>query len=140
MTEQHKAALRTAVEQFNAGDEAYFDFYADDTVTYGLPGAPVADREGMIAFYRGFWSAFPKARVDVLELVGEGDLLAARFRISGELEGEFMGVQPDGRSVSVESMTMFRMTPDSRCVERWARLDETAFLTQLGLMPAPVTA
>jgi predicted ester cyclase len=51
-----------------------------------------------------------------------------------------MGVQPDGRSVSVDSMTMFRMTPDSKCVERWTRLDESAFMIQLGLMPAPATA
>jgi hypothetical protein len=28
--EQNKAALRTAVDRFNAGDEAYFDFYTDD--------------------------------------------------------------------------------------------------------------
>ena len=140
MTEQHKAAVRSAIEQFNAGDEAYFDFYADDVVMHGLPGAPEVGRDGLIAFYRTFWSGFPKARVDVLEMLGEGDLLACRFRISGDLEGEFMGVQPDGRSISVESITIFRMTHDSKCSERWARLDETAFMTQLGLMPAPATA
>jgi predicted ester cyclase len=73
--------------------------------------------------------------------VAEGDRVACRFRISGALQNEFMGVQPDGeRSVSVESLTIFRMTSDARCEERWVRLDETTFLSQLGLMPAPAAA
>jgi hypothetical protein len=138
--EQNKAALRTAVERFNAGDEAYFDLYTDDITLYGLPGAPVLDRDGLIAFYRGFWAAFPKGRVEVLDLLSEGDRLAARFRISGELENEFMGVQPDGKSISVEALNIFRMTAEGRCAERWIRMDEVAFMSQLGLMPAPATA
>jgi hypothetical protein len=139
MSDQNKAALRTAIEQFNAGDDAYFDFYAHDAAVHGLPGLPVVDREGLIAFYRRFWAGFPKARVDVLDLVAEGDLLAARFRISGALENEFMGVQPDGRSISVEALTIFRMTEDGRCAERWTRMDEMTFMVQLGQMPAPAT-
>jgi hypothetical protein len=51
-----------------------------------------------------------------------------------------MGVQPDGRTISVESITIFRMTGDSRCAERWIRLDEPTFLAQLGLAPAAATA
>ena len=140
MSEQNKAALRTAVERFNAGDDAYFAFYTDDVTVYGLPGAPVLDRTGLIAFYRGFWTAFPQARVEVLQLLAEGELLAARFRISGALESEFMGVQPDGKSISVEALNLFRMTDEGRCAERWVRLDEMTFMSQLGLMPAPATA
>lgn len=140
MVEMSKAALRAAVERFNAGDEAYYDFYADDVTVYGLPGAPVVDRAGLVEFYRGFWSGFPNARVELLELLGEDNLLAARLRISGAQENEFMGVQPDGKSISVEAMSVFRMTGDARCAERWVRLDEVSFLTQLGLMPAPATA
>ena len=141
MSERNKTALRAAVDLFNAGDEAYFDFYTDDVAVHGLPGVPEVDRDGLIAFYRGFWAGFPEARVDVLDVVAEGDRVACRFRISGALQNEFMGVQPDGeRSVSVELLTIFRMTSDGRCQERWMRLDEVAFLSQLGLMPAPAAA
>ena len=140
MSEQSKAALRTAVERFNAGNEAYFDFYTGDTTVNGLPGAPVLDRNGLIAFYQAFWAAFPQAAVEVLDVLAEGDLMAARFRITGDLESEFMGVQPDGKSISIEALNVFRMTQDGRCVERWVRMDEMAFMTQLGLMPTPATA
>ena len=140
MSEQNKAALRTAVERFNAGDEAYFDFYAEDVTVYGLPGAPQLDRDGLIGFYRAFWAAFPEAKVEVQQVVAEGDLLAARFQISGRLESEFMGVQPDEKSISIEAINLFRMTDEGRCAERWVRMDEVAFMSQLGLMPAPATA
>ena len=140
MSEQNKAALRTATERFNAGDEAYFDFYAEDVTVYGLPGAPQLDRDGLIGFYRAFWAAFPEAKVEVQQVVAEGDLLAARFQISGHLESEFMGVQPDGKSISIEALNLFRMTDQERCAERWVRMDEVAFMSQLGLMPAPATA
>jgi predicted ester cyclase len=140
MSEQNKAALRTAIERFNAGDEAYFDFYAHDVAVHGQPGAPELDRDGLIAFYRQLWAAFPKVRVETLHLVAEGDLAAAHFRISGTLESEFMGVQPGGKAISLEALNLFRMTTDGKCVERWVRLDEVAFMSQLGLMPAPATA
>ncbi len=140
MSEQNKAALRAAVERFNAGDEAYFDFYTEDVKIYGLPGAPVLDRDGVIGFYRAFWAAFPEGRVELLQVLAEGDLLAARFQISGRLESEFMGVQPDGKSISIEALNLFRMTDQERCAERWVRMDEVAFMSQLGLMPASATA
>ena len=129
MSEQSKAALRTAVERFNAGDEAYFDFYTDDTTVNGLPGGSRARPEWADCLLPG-----------VLDVLAEGDLMAARFRITGDLESEFMGVQPDGKSISIEALNVFRMTQDGRCVERWVRMDEMAFMTQLGLMPTPATA
>jgi predicted ester cyclase len=140
MSEQNKAALRTAIDRFNALDDAYFDFYTEDVIVHGLPGAPELDRDGLIAFYGQFWAAFPNAHVEVLHLLAEGDLAAAHFRISGALASEFMGVQPDGKSIDVGALNLFRMTPDGRCVERWVRMDEVAFMSQLGLMPAPASA
>jgi predicted ester cyclase len=140
LSEQNKAALRRAVERFNGGDEAYFNFYTEDVTVNGLPGAPVLDRDGLISFYRAFWAAFPKAAVEVLDVLAEEELMASRFRITGDLESEFMGVLPDGKSISVEALNLFRMTEDGRCVERWVRMDELAFMTQLGLIPAAVNA
>jgi hypothetical protein len=52
--------IEQAIEAFNSGDEAYFDLYTDDDTIHGLPGTGGAvDRQGMMDFYRAFWSAFP---------------------------------------------------------------------------------
>ncbi len=138
MSERNKAALLRAIELFNAGDEAYFDFYTPDVRVHGLPGpGGPADHAAMVEFYRRYWAAFPDGRVDALELIAEGDLIAARFRISGTHTGELMGAEPTGRQVAAEAITIMRLNEEARCVERWSRLDEVSFLTQIGLMPAP---
>jgi hypothetical protein len=40
----------------------------------------------------------------------------------------------------VEQNTIFKLDDEGRCSERWVRLDEMAFLQQIGAMPAPAAA
>jgi steroid delta-isomerase-like uncharacterized protein len=133
--------LEQAVEEFNRGDEAYFDLYTDDVTVHGLPGTGGAlDKEGMIAFYRAFWSAFPDASVEPVEIIPGDDVVAVRLFVRGTHRGEIMGVPASGNAIDVEQITIFKLDGDGRCVERWARLDELGFLQQIGAMPAPAAA
>lgn len=130
--------LEQAVEAFNRGDEAYFDFYTDEVTVHGLPGAREAgDKQDVMGFYRAFWVAFPDARVEPAEMIVGDDLVAVRLRVQGTHRGEFMGVAPSGDLIDVEQITIFKLDDEGRCVERWLRLDELAFLQQIGAMPTP---
>lgn len=130
--------LERAVEAFNAGDEAYFDLYTDDVAIHGLPGTGGAiDKQGAIDFYRAFWAAFPDARVEPVEMIAGDDHVAVRLFVKGTHRGEIMGVAASGNEIDVEQITIFKLDRDGRCVERWARLDELAFLQQIGAMPSP---
>ena len=132
------ARIEQAVEAFNRGDEKYFDLYRDDATIHGLPGTGGAvDKQGMTDFYRAFWSAFPDARVEPVEMVAGDDLLAVRLYVKGTHRGEIMGIAPSGKAIDVEQITIFKLDDDGRCVERWVRLDEVGFLQQIGAMPAP---
>jgi len=131
-------ALEAAVEAFNRGDTSYFDLYDDDVRVHGLPGGPATlDKQGVVEFYRAFWSAFPDARVEPLDLFTAGDRVAVRMRLTGTHRGELMGIAPSGNGIDVELITIFRLDEDGRCIERWVRLDELAFLQQIGAMAAP---
>jgi steroid delta-isomerase-like uncharacterized protein len=133
--------VEQAVEAFNRGDEAYFDLYTEDVTVHGLPGTGGAvDRQGMIDFYRAFWSAFPDARVEPVEMIQGDDLLAVRLYVKGTHRGEIMGVAPTGNEIDVEQMTIFKLDDEGRCTERWVRLDELKFLQQIGAMPAPAAS
>jgi steroid delta-isomerase-like uncharacterized protein len=133
--------LEQSVEAFNRGDEAYFDLYTDDVTIHGVPGAggPI-DKQGIIDFYRAFWSAFSEARVEPVDMIAGDDLVAVRLFVRGTHEGEIMGVAPSGNRIEVEEMTIFKLDGEGRCVERWIRLDELGFLQQIGAMPAPAAA
>jgi predicted ester cyclase len=135
------ARIEQAVEEFNKGDETYFDLYRHDVKIHGLPGTGEAvDKQGMMDFYRAFWSAFPDARVEPVELIAGDDLVAVRLRVKGTHRGEIMGVAPSGNEVDVEQITIFKLDDEGRCVERWIRMDELSFLQQIGAMPVPAAA
>jgi predicted ester cyclase len=46
---------------------------------------------------RPFRSAFPDFEMEIVELIGEGDRVVARFRCSGTHRGEWLGVPATGR-------------------------------------------
>lgn len=97
------ARIEQAVEAINRGDEAYFDLYTDDVTIHGLPGTDGAvDKQGMIDFYRSFWSAFPDAKVEPIDVIGADDMVAVRLRVKGTHRGDLMGVAPSGSQVDVE--------------------------------------
>ena len=133
--------LERSVEAFNQHDGAYFDLYTDGVAVHGLPGAQgTLDRQGMMDFYRAFWSAFPDAMVEPVDMFTADDRVAVRLRVKGTHRGELMGAPASGNEIDVEEITIFKLDSEGRCMERWVRLDELDFLQQIGAMPAPAAA
>jgi hypothetical protein len=58
-----------------------------------------------------------------------------RCGLSRTHTGELFGVPPAGARINAEGITIIQFAGD-RVVERWNRLDDIAFLTQIGAMPA----
>lgn len=88
------------------------------------------DLEQLIAHWR---SAFPDFRMELEDLVAEGDVVAARVRYSGTHRGEWFGIPATGRPVDVEEMMFFRFEA-GRLVEAWEVDDQLTMRTQLGLI------
>jgi len=134
--------LERAVEAFNQRDEdTYFDLYTDGVAVHGLPGTQgTLDKQGTVDFYRAFWSAFPDATVEPVDMFSADDRVAVRLRVKGTHRGELMGVPASGNEIDVEQITIFKLDNEGRCIERWVRLDEIDFLQQIGAMPAPAAS
>jgi predicted ester cyclase len=81
--------------------------------------------------FTSFRAAFPDWREEIVDMVAEGDKVAVRFRCSGTLQGEFMGVKPNGRRQEVDEVFFLRVR-DGRFVEYWGLEDNLARLQQLG--------
>jgi steroid delta-isomerase-like uncharacterized protein len=129
-------AIHSAVERMNAGDlDGYMEVYADDVELHGYP-PDVEGREGARAFYAQLREAFPDLSLEVYGTVEQGDLVAARYALSGTHSAEFFGVPAMGREVRVEGQSIFRFR-DGQIVVRWQALDELGLLTQLGAPPNP---
>lgn len=80
---------------------------------------------------RGMRAAFPDLRFLLEELIGEDEIVAARYRWQGTHKGVFLGIAPTGRRVSVRGMDFYRLE-DGRVIEHWDTVDEFGMLSQLG--------
>ena len=63
-------------------------------------------------------AAFPDFRVEVHDLLEEGDKVAARVEFVGTHKAEFMGIPPSGNEVRIPVFDLFQIR-DERVVAHW---------------------
>jgi predicted ester cyclase len=72
-----------------------------------------------------FRESFPDVRMDILDLIAEGDKVVGRFHCSGTNLGPWRGNPPTGRRFErVDEVYIFRVV-DGRIAEAWG-LEDTA--------------
>ena len=78
-----------------------------------------------------FRTAMPDFRIDVDELIVEGDLAAARFTATGTHEGSLFGEEVTGKPVRLRGQIFYRLR-DGRIAADWEAMDEHALRQQVG--------
>ena len=140
--EENKAIVRRFWEVWEEDDfiELIDEFLAPDYVNHspGFPDQPTGP-EGVKAVVSMFRSGMPDLRVDILDMIAEGDKVAVRYTVEGTHEGDLFGVPPTGQRVSIESMTVERVS-DGKIQEHWRVTDTLDMMQQLGAIPAPENA
>jgi steroid delta-isomerase-like uncharacterized protein len=101
----------------------------------GMPDQPEGP-EGIKAIVKMFRTGMPDLRVVIEDVIAEGDKVVMRYRIEGTHEGELFGVPPTGRRVSIESVTVERVS-GGKIREHWRVTDTLDMMQQLGTIPAP---
>jgi predicted ester cyclase len=80
-----------------------------------------------------FQSAFPDFRMQVVDLIAEGDRVVGHFRCSGTHRGEWLGVPATGRRFeNVDEIYIFKVK-DGKLVSAFGVEDNLTRLRQLGL-------
>jgi steroid delta-isomerase-like uncharacterized protein len=102
-----------------------------------MSGVPVPlDGAGWGAFMTAFTTAFPDAQISVADSFGERDMVATRWTITGTHRGDFQGVPPTGRPVTMAGVDISRFV-DGKIAEHWAQFDVISVMQQIGAIPAP---
>jgi steroid delta-isomerase-like uncharacterized protein len=89
-------------------------------------------REGYKRVMRMAFSAFPDAELTHEDLIAEGDKVVERWTMRGTHRGEFMGVPPTNKQVTVAGIDIYRYK-DGKRVETWSQFDGLGLLRQLGV-------
>jgi steroid delta-isomerase-like uncharacterized protein len=133
---RNKALMRRFYEElWSKGNlEAMPELVAEDFVDHQSPAGQPSGREelaGLVVMWR---TGFPDMRETVEDLISEGDKVVGRFLMRGTHRGEFMGVAPTGRSVTMSGIDVVRIA-DGRISEFWYAEQMLELMQQLGAAP-----
>jgi len=137
----HEATVRRVYDLINAGDiEGFARHLADDFIEHEQTPGLAPTKDGVKEFFRMQLAAFPDLRMDVQDIIVNGEKAVARVRCTGTNRGAFMGMPATGKSVDVELIDMFRFGDDGHVREHWGVMDALAMMQQLGVVPAGLAA
>jgi steroid delta-isomerase-like uncharacterized protein len=136
MADDVKSTVRRLYEVVNAGNLDLMDeLLADDFVEHEeFPGFS-PDRDGVKKFFEMAHAAFDGLRMEVEELVVDGDKVAVRATLHGTHKGEFLGIPATGKTVAVPLADFARVGSDGKLAEHWGVMDNLILMQQLGLVP-----
>jgi len=121
-------------EAMNGNNLALLDeVIAPGFINKGIPDSkpgPDGFRESIQQFKTGY----PDMRVNVEQIIAEGDFVATRGYWTGTNRGEFMGVPATNKKVRVDYIDFWRVQ-NGKCVEGWVQMDNAGLFQQLGVTP-----
>ena len=119
---------------WNDADETTIDrLLHPDGVVHGLTDAgPLRGRDAFRPFYRAFRAAFPDLRVELLDVVEQGDRATAYCRVRGVQHGDLPDCAATRRPVDFTGFAMVRVA-DGFAAEAWNCFDFLTMYRQLGM-------
>jgi steroid delta-isomerase-like uncharacterized protein len=136
MSENNKQLVRRWFEEvWNKGNaNAIDEMFAADGIAHGLNDdktQPLTGPAGFKKFHAAFRESFPDIRVEVHEILSEGDLVAARCSVTGSHQGNSLGIAASNRPVELSGIAMVRVR-DGKIVEGWNNFDFMTMYRQIG--------
>ena len=131
MSEQNKAATRRFYDAINAGQlDTILGLMTPGFIEHEeFPGIP-PNAAGVRQLFEVLRTAFPDFRIEVDALLAEGDVVAARGRMTGTHRGEFMGMAATGKTMATPFADFIRFE-GGKAAEHWGVTDSGAMMQQL---------
>lgn len=132
--ENNKQLIRDYFKAFLAKDVGWFKEHIEPGFRRHDPGLPfqVVGPEGVERLADFLLPAIPDMRIDLDDVVAEGDKVVVRLTLRGTHRGDLAGIAPTGRAIEVGVMDLFHLR-DGKMSEHWALFDNLGMLKQLGV-------
>ena len=137
MTEQNKDLVLQFYKAFdNRKMEQALELLAPNFVAH-LAGVPEPlDGEGFKQFGMSFYLAFSQGKHVFDEVVISGDRVVTYGTFTATHLGEFQGLPPTGKQISLSIMHIDRVE-DGKILEHWGQGDALGLMQQLGIVFLP---
>ena len=136
MSEENKELERRMYEEIynkkNLG--AVEQFYAADWVCHPWPPGMPPSLDGMKQSMKHDYLALPDMQVRLEDMLAEGDKIACRWTATATHKGEFMGMPPTNKQLTITGVHIDRIA-GGKIVETWNYSDMMGLMQQLGMKP-----
>ena len=134
--EENKAIVQRIVEEvYNKGNLAVADGITSSNFTAHFPGMELKGLEDYKRMITEMLTAFPDLHFAIDDIFSTGDKAAIRYTMTATHKGEFMGVAPAGKHVTITGISITRFE-DGKQVESWGIMDNVGMMQQLGAIPS----
>jgi steroid delta-isomerase-like uncharacterized protein len=138
MAQNHEQMARRYMEEvMNQGKLDVIDEICADRFRAHDPMFGETDRKGQREQAQMLRQAFPDIRITIEDTCVSSDMVALRWTSRGTHRGSLMGMEPTGRSATIQGMTMVRFQ-NGKAVEDWTMWDTAGLLEQLGMIRSPM--
>ena len=134
--QDRKHLMEQFVEFINTASPNLADNLISQKAVFHVPGRPepVVGPAGYLEIIDMMRGGFPDIQWTLEETIAEGDNVAARFTMRGTHQGNFFGVPPTGKKITVQAMNFYRWSNGQIIGER-GQPDLLGLLQQIGAAP-----
>jgi ketosteroid isomerase-like protein len=97
------------------------------------PGPGIEAMNNVITTCR---AAFHGLHVTIDDIMADADTVTARFTARGIHQGDFMGLPPTGKAITMTGIEIFRIK-EGKIAELWGEANLMGLMQQLGILPTP---
>lgn len=139
-TDENKALIRHFVEAADRSDFEEATKCLSPDIAVHIGGMPEAlDLATFFRFGQAWHSAFPDEQTTFEDQIAEGDKIVSRMTSRATHAGEFQGIPPTGKKITVTGIWIDRVA-DGKIAERWGQVDMLRVMQQLDALPMPAQA
>ena len=107
--------------------------FTTDVVMHVMP-SDIVGIDTAKDYYTNYLTGFSNIIFTIKDVFGQGDKLVKHWNFSGTHTGVFFGIPASGKKVSIDGVTVVRMS-NGKIAEERDFLDNLDLMTQLGVLP-----
>jgi predicted ester cyclase len=123
----NKAVVRRLYDLINDNDPGQFETIVADTYVDRSNGSQGPD--GVAAAAANLHRAYSDLRIELVDVIGESDLVVVRWRETGRHVGQFFNLKPTNKPFEAKGINVYRVKED-RIVESWLGIDPGTIRSQ----------
>ncbi|MEP3275863.1 MAG: ester cyclase [Stappiaceae bacterium] len=137
-TASQKALTAQSLQMWSTGDlsntdKVFRDTYQNHQEPDVAGGPKTVDLADWSALVKGFHTAFPQNKVEILLQVGEGQFVTTRWRFNAVQKGDYLGLAPTGKTIRWTGIQIDRFE-EGKIAESWVNWDMYSMFKQLGII------